>query len=66
MVSSSAVTDDQARELCLMGQGGACCRYLVMGTGFMCAKTTMLKAQIDARAATMNAKGDNCPGIPAP
>ena len=54
---------DFAKEMCKIGQGADCCRYLTGGqTGLECAKLTGLRAVIDARAATMTAQSDNCPG----
>lgn len=49
---------------CKMGQGAECCRYLVFGPGFACAKLTMLKYTLDARGTSMSAQGDNCDGWP--
>ena len=58
--------DDQwTREVCRIGQGEACCRYLTMAPGgWSCEKHTVLSFTLDARAAagTINARGDNCPG----
>jgi hypothetical protein len=52
-------------EVCKIGQGHACCRYIVAGAdGITCAKLTYLKDTIDARVAaeTFTARGDNCEG----
>lgn len=52
-------------NVCKIGQGHDCCRYLVMGTeGFECAKHTELKTLLDNRVATetITARGDNCEG----
>ncbi len=56
---------DYIRDVCKIGQGAACCRYLTMGAdGWSCEKTSSLKALLDARVATgtINARGDNCEG----
>jgi hypothetical protein len=52
-------------ETCKVGHGAACCRYVTMGAdGWYCAKVDpALRPAIDLRAATMTAKGDNCPGV---
>jgi len=50
-------------DICKIGQGKFCCRYLVAGSdGLECAKHTTLKALLDNRVYTgkMNAQGDNC------
>lgn len=49
---------------CKIGQGAACCKYPLMSAhGWTCGKLDpSLKAQIDARASRMKAKGDNCEG----
>lgn len=52
-------------NVCKIGQGNKCCRYLVMGTeGFECAKGTSLQVHLDERVYnnTMTAQGDNCEG----
>ena len=52
--------------VCKIGQGAACCRYLVVGTtGFECAKLSALKLVLDERVQqrTMSAQADNCAGI---
>ena len=59
--------DHFIKETCRIGQGPACCRYLMCSSnGFECAKLTSLAAYIDGRADQMNAKGDNCEGIAHP
>jgi hypothetical protein len=55
------------RDVCKVGQGAACCRYLALGPlaiGWMCAKHTALKDTLDERVAegTLKAQGDNCAG----
>lgn len=49
-----------------MGQGHACCRYLILGSsGFECAKGTPGGAMLDMRVRTESivARGDNCDGL---
>ena len=56
------------RDVCRIGQGHACCRYLIVGpAGFCCEKGGALATVIDARvfAEMMTARGDNCDGQPA-
>lgn len=54
---------DYIKNTCKIGQGAACCRYLMVGTkGFECGKLSSLKPVIDARVNKMNAKSDNCEG----
>jgi hypothetical protein len=50
---------------CKVGQGAACCRYVTMGPeGWECGKMDpAIKRAIDARAALMGAKSDNCDGV---
>lgn len=51
-------------SVCGLGKGKNCCKYLAAGiNGFECLKLDpKLKEYIDGR--NLNAKGDNCPGIP--
>ena len=53
------------KDVCKAGQGAATCRYITMNaSGWLCAKLDpSLKPMIDARIATMRAKGDNCEGV---
>lgn len=53
-------------DVCRIGQGAACCRYLVVHpyNGFQCAKLTTLRSVIDARVGRMAAQSDNCDGLP--
>lgn len=51
--------------VCKMGQGEACCRYLIVHNGLQCAKLDPgLSAMILARVleGTFKSKGDNCEG----
>jgi hypothetical protein len=63
------VTDDWAKGVCRIGQGAACCRYLVMGPGgWDCAKPHgQTRAMLDKRVAAgqLSARGDNCEGVAA-
>jgi hypothetical protein len=66
-MNAKTVTDEQAKNLCKMGQGDTCCAFLVAGrNGFACAKGTDMAGHIHYRLAegTMNAKGNNCSGPP--
>lgn len=52
------------KEVCKMGQGKDCCRYLLCSAeGFECGKTGALKGVIDSRVEYMTAQGDNCEGV---
>lgn len=57
---------EHVKGVCKVGRGDECCAYLVIGHGFECAKGTSLAYTIERRLAlgTMNAKGDNCMGMP--
>ena len=60
-----SVPDGHVHRVCLIGQGDACCRYLVVGSGgFECAKLSSLRQTLDARvdARSITAIGDNCDG----
>lgn len=52
------------KEVCKVGQGHKCCRYLVVGSdGFECTRMTVQgKAIMDARVLSMTARADNCKG----
>lgn len=53
-------------DVCKIGQGKACCRYLLLGkTGFECGKLTSLKSTLDYRVKInlIVAQADNCEGI---
>lgn len=57
---------EKVKEICKMGQGEACCRYLTAGAGgFHCEKRTALGRILDARVAEgrMTARGDCCEGV---
>lgn len=59
------LADGYVREVCKVGQGAACCRYLAIGDkGWSCLKLDALKGIVDARAeaGTMVARSNNCAG----
>ena len=59
--------NEHIENICKIGQGGECCRYLICGAGgFECAKHTELKDVIDQRVSNniMTAQGNNCEGYP--
>ncbi len=57
------LTDNHVSEVCKPGSVG-CCRYLVMGPAWECAKVTSMRLTIDLKAdrGEMRATGDNCDG----
>ncbi len=63
-----ALHPDTWRNICKLGQGKDCCRYLIAGgVGFQCAKLeTEAKKILDERVAAgqMSAQSDNCKGVP--
>jgi len=57
--------NDHVKNVCKIGQGNDCCRYLTMGSeGFECVKNSSVAATLDMRASTetMTAQADNCEG----
>ncbi len=65
VISKQNKMNDVVKEICKVGQGFQCCRYLVFGSqGFECAKHTELESVLDARvdAGAMIAQGNNCAG----
>lgn len=51
-------------EVCKIGRGHDCCRYLVSGpTGFECAKLTPMRKHLNSRGDSMTARADNCEGV---
>lgn len=60
------MTDEKLEEVCKIGQGKACCRYLGAGAdGIECFKKNFrLKGILDGKVAEgkMTAQGDNCEG----
>lgn len=60
---SNITNEKYVDDVCKMGQGADCCRYLGRGEdGWECFKESGLKATIDARV-DMTAKSDNCKGF---
>lgn len=57
---------DIIKSVCKIGQGAACCKYLVVGSdGFECMKTDIANKGIIDRAWERDphiAQGDNCTG----
>jgi hypothetical protein len=56
---------EHVKDVCKIGQGPECCRYLLMdGGGALCGKGTPTAAVIDQRvlAGTYGSVGDNCEG----
>ena len=51
-------------EVCKIGQGKECCRYIGVSDSFECMKHSSLKNALDARvqSKTITARGDNCGG----
>jgi hypothetical protein len=63
--------DEELRKnVCKVGQGQECCRYLGMANGdWTCFKLDQgMKTFLDRRVAeeALKARGDNCPGIYVP
>lgn len=63
---TQGLTDEHIRDVCRMGQGAACCSFLILGSGgFECAKGTSLEQTLRVRREFgMTAQGDNCSGPP--
>ena len=62
---SDTIAANHVDGVCKLGQGEACCAFLMMGPdGFTCSKGTEVEATIRQRLqlGTMGAKGDNCEG----
>ena len=60
------ISDETLKNICKIGQGDKCCRYLACGAdGFECLKNSSLAAVMDRRvkAGKANAQGDNCNGL---
>lgn len=56
--------DAYRADVCRIGQGEACCRYLALGAvGWSCEKRGNLRLAIDRRVDQMSAKSDNCDGV---
>lgn len=58
------LTKEHIKNVCKIGQGRDCCRYLSCSVkGFECEKLGALKDVIDNRAKFMSAQSDNCEGV---
>ena len=60
------ISEVQAKEVCKIGQGNECCRYLTLSSlGFLCGKHTELRSVLNAKVdrGEMVAQGDNCEGL---
>ena len=61
---AETISDEHVKEICKIGQGKDCCKFITMGVGgFECAKGTEFESIILARGTSMSAQGDNCKGI---
>lgn len=63
---NNCISDERLKNICKIGQGNECCRYILGGNnGFECGKHSKLKKEIDDRVNSnfMIAKGDNCEGL---
>ena len=50
-------------DICLVGQGANCCKYIgLTPRGMECQKLTPMKTAIDKQV-KMSAQGDNCKGL---
>ena len=63
----TSMTDEKLKQVCRVGQGKECCRYVGLGgSGFCCLKLVpSAKAQLDFRVLALEditAQGDNCEG----
>ncbi len=59
------ISEDTLKDVCKIGQGKECCRYLACGpNGFDCMKHSSIGRVLDSRVAagTIRAQGDNCEG----
>ena len=62
---TTVIDNRELRELCRIGQGAECCRFLMCGAGgFECGKHTEFADILNQRVeiGDMNARGDNCEG----
>ena len=55
---------EHLEEVCKIGQGNKCCRYIGLSNGWACLKHSSLKDALDARVRSkaITAQGDNCDG----
>jgi hypothetical protein len=59
------ITKEYLTVVCKMGQGKACCRYIIVDPdkGIICGKDDpSIKLVLDKRVPRMTAQGDNCEG----
>lgn len=58
------MVSERMKEICKIGQGNDCCRYLACDDkGFCCLKSVPeMKKTVDAKVNRMNAQSDNCDG----
>ena len=64
MEKKKELSKDQMDNVCKMGQGNACCRYIISSPdGILCGKDDPgTKMTLDNRVEKMTAQGDNCEG----
>lgn len=64
---SNLIDDTRVRDICKIGQGAECCRFLVGGSqGFECAKhIPSLASHLNMRVLIEDivARGNNCDGL---
>ena len=63
------LSDDHVKDVCRRGQGAATCSFLVVTSGWHCAKEPEFQSVYQTIAVrrfteSMNAMGDNCSGPP--
>lgn len=64
MTVAGVIDKERLYNVCKVGQGAACCRYISASKdGICCEKFTGLGRMIDLRVHEMTAKGDNCEGL---
>ena len=63
-MSNLITPKEHVKDVCKIGQGHKCCRYLACGAkGFECLKHTSMRQLLDARGNSMTARADNCKGV---
>ena len=64
-IKMKSLDNKRLKEICKMGQGKNCCRYIIADPdeGIVCAKGTSIQYMLDNRVNEMKAKGDNCEGL---
>lgn len=65
-MSAKITCKTHVMEVCKLGKGSTCCRFLSFSHGFCCEKKSDIAGLLNARAnaGTMRALGDNCSGAP--